>query len=1773
MRDATLDTVPVTTTAARKFGTFLGVYTPSILTILGVIMYQRLGWVVGQAGLSGALAVVLLAHVISVTTGLSVASIATNHTVRTGGNYYIISRSLGLSVGGAIGIALYLALALSVSLYLIGFAEAFIAGTGWKPLPDEADSIRAIGTAGLVMLAALTLWSTDVALKSQLFVLAAIVLSLVAVVFGPSIEEDVAFGATAATASADIDFAVVFAVFFPAVTGFTAGVGMSGDLRDPKRSIPLGTMLAIATGLGIYIGLVLLLDARAPREVLQQDYNVLRRLAFEPNLVTAGVFAATLSSALGSMLGAPRTLQALAFDGVVPERLGRGDKEPRIALAFTLLIAEAGILVAELAVVGAVISMFFLTCYGFICLACGLERWASPDFRPQFRVPVAVSLFGAMAAFLVMFQIDALAMLAALVIMTALYAFLKRRQLVLGAGDTWGGVWSAVVRVGLMRLQQSSSREAQRNWRPNMLVAGRNRGRSPALDFGRWLVGDRGILTHVHLVEGKESPPRVDRSLEADYPGVFGRIQGVRDVYDAIPTLAANFGLVGMETNTVLLGWPREASRRGAYPDMIERLLALDLSVLMLRFDEERGFGKRERIDIWWDGEAPTGPLMLTLAHLLLSSSVWKRARVRVLVNGRAGQDVVRTERALAAIIQDARVRAEAVVLPPVGSRSALAERIRQESSRADLVLLHAVSPEAGEGFVAANDQLMSSLGTTLLVRPSEFFAQKARVFEPGTTDLHGAAQARISVPSPAPPLLEPLGRFEQRLSEGTERFAQTFDAPSWSEERALFAALEGAVTEIRKLEPRLPKRGDRLASARALVEWARSRFTSSLGARFEQPFSVEGKRREEGGGWERRLRAALERVGSDVADAIRSLPETVDIHTDLVEWHPTPNDGLVARARKLAVRARMRLFASGPPARRVWIRRPAAEHFRHRLGPLLEEVIRTSGVRRETGLAWSRRLVTETLRFFDRLMAELDRRDDEDFDVQAFSEVVDRQLEGLEARVEEERVRLFALERAPLDQLSEGLSASASELSRAWAGGRPSSAAAARPRSADSVGAWAEHHRALTDLARLDLQLEACAADARRSTATVATRVRREAQQGPLASIDRAVEVMRRVGALSEQWEASEATRAAEGEASAPSRRESHAEASPATSDLTADSETQTADLPSEGAPDAALDGAAIADLMARAADELRQTFDRPYRPPVQELVEGLLASLGRGAERILPSVVIPTETAIEQALAGQPNRAFVSVGAQRNAQTFLERRVVDPARALLDQLPKAVRSAEDVLVDAARLVAFELEQVGATSQRRGDEIEEAGTLALGGTLEERIQRLAAARDELDRFLDEVDRALLLEAPSSLEQIRASVYGATAGSGTKPVRPTGVQALRWWMTRAEATRARLRAVADRLQGAPTPSVELPAGNLVDEITRLREALAPDAAVQAQLPLLYRRMFGRAALETRDLVRGRAAELDALDVLYRRWQAGAAGAVAIVGPPRSGRTTLANVWTRSVDASVFRVTAPSGDASTSDLNAAVAAAVGARQGRSAEGALRAVAPGAIIVVDELGPWLERSPDGLGALRAWLRLFRRLGDRHVFLVASTPWAFRFADLAADASHAFLGVVPSGSLSADALAEALFLRQRTSDFELEMGGAKRFAARSRAGRRQLDRLRGRARGNIGEAVDLWRRSVVEVTERRIRIDVRPEPNLSALDGLPDGWRVALAAVALHRTVTTGKLSRVLRCSREDAASLLQDLARAALVQERGAAWELDPLLQAPVLRVLQKGGLLS
>ena len=257
------------------FGTFQGVYTPSILTIIGVVMYLRFGWMLGNVGLATSLIIVTIGSAITLLTGFSISALATNMRMKGGGAYFMLSRSFGVEAGAAMGLPLALAQAIGVSFYVAGFSEAFV--NSGLPFVGSWDP-RYVGFATLSVLAAVSTMSADIALKSQYFIMGAIAFSLVSFFLG-SAPADLTAPAPE-TVPDSSGFWAVFAVFFPAVTGILSGVGMSGDLKNPSRSIPLGTIAAVLTGYAVYMAIpVFLAGYVSDSAVLKTDSMIFAKCA------------------------------------------------------------------------------------------------------------------------------------------------------------------------------------------------------------------------------------------------------------------------------------------------------------------------------------------------------------------------------------------------------------------------------------------------------------------------------------------------------------------------------------------------------------------------------------------------------------------------------------------------------------------------------------------------------------------------------------------------------------------------------------------------------------------------------------------------------------------------------------------------------------------------------------------------------------------------------------------------------------------------------------------------------------------------------------------------------------------------------------------------------------------------------------------------------------------------------------------------------------------------------------------------------------------------------------------------------------------------------------------------------------------------------------------------------------------------------------------------------------------------------------------------------
>ena len=722
------------TNITGRFGTFTGVFTPNILTILGLILFLRMEFVTGQAGLFGALIIVVMGNLISLLTGLSLSAIATNMTVRAGGNYYIISRSLGLEIGGAIGIPLYLSQAISVAFYIIGFTEALLTVEFFQQFDP-----RIISTIVTVVFIAVAYVGADFALRIQYFILAILMFGLGSFFVGAIM----GFGSVETPAlypnfSEGVNFWVVFAIFFPAVTGIEVGVSLSGDLKDPSRSIPLGTIGSILFTAVIYILVIIMFAYNLTSEQLLGDSLAMRRIAFIPDAILAGVWASTLSSALGSVLAAPRTLQAIANDGVVPRWVASnmGSKtEPRMAVLITGVIAFVVIWAGDLNAVAPIISMFFLNTYGMVNLTSAIEKLVdNPSYRPRFRIPWWISMIGALGCYSAMFLINTPATIVAIVVSYGFFIYLQRRSIESTWGDVRSGVWFAMSRWSLLNLEKS--RFTVKNWRPNMLVfTGQPHNRQQLVEMAQWLSLGRGLVTFYQLIIGNVSDIAKsgiqDKAREAireyianNHMSAFAEADIVPDFRTGATMVAQSHGIGGITVNSVLLGWSRTEQGREMHMHLLRDLVTLNRSVLFFNHHAERDFGKRQRMDIWWQGAGGNEDLMLLLAYLIERHPTWRTAQVRLIrsIDDEAG--VPDTTEHMNSLLRELRVDAEAVVVVNKDYQKPFVQVIREMAVDTDLTILGMGLPAKGEESAYAErlNELVQSVGSVLLVRNAETY-------------------------------------------------------------------------------------------------------------------------------------------------------------------------------------------------------------------------------------------------------------------------------------------------------------------------------------------------------------------------------------------------------------------------------------------------------------------------------------------------------------------------------------------------------------------------------------------------------------------------------------------------------------------------------------------------------------------------------------------------------------------------------------------------------------------------------------------------------------------------------------------------------------------------------------------------------------------------------------------------------------------------------------------------------------------------------------------
>jgi amino acid transporter len=643
-----------TSSSSKKFGT-APVFVTAISTILGAILFLRFGIAVGTLGFWGVILIILLGHLVTLPTALAISEIATNKRVEGGGEYFIISRSFGLNIGATIGIALYMSQAISVAFYVIAFTESF------SFLFANADASHAELYRKIISLSAMTILSiliikrgANLGVKALYFVAGILALSLVLFFIGKT---DYATATNFSLKTAEIrnmdKFFVYFAIIFPAFTGMTAGVGLSGDLKNPSKSIPLGTTLATIIGMITYFFVVYKLAGYASVEDLTNNQLIMSKIAVGGAIfIPLGLAASTISSALGSIMVAPRTLQALSLDNAFPLRFlnrwiskeRKRDKEPMNATIITILIAYIFVFMGSVDFVAQIISMFFLVTYGSLSLISFLNHFgSSPSYRPSFKSKWYFSLIGFIVSVWVMFKINTLYAILALISMTLIYLTINLyNKKYRGFEGIYANAIYQLSRNLQIFIQKKRTSKNYMEWRPSAICISKNSfKRDGAFLLLDWISYKFGFGTYLHHIDGyysRSTHKQAKEELEILLQKVNDKNSNayVDTIISPSNTSAVAQaiqipGIAGMENNMIIFEYDKENPE--SIKDIIDNVSLVsagnfDIGILASSTKE---IEYKKGIHIWIRTiDAENANLLILLSFIILGHPSWRKSNIKI---------------------------------------------------------------------------------------------------------------------------------------------------------------------------------------------------------------------------------------------------------------------------------------------------------------------------------------------------------------------------------------------------------------------------------------------------------------------------------------------------------------------------------------------------------------------------------------------------------------------------------------------------------------------------------------------------------------------------------------------------------------------------------------------------------------------------------------------------------------------------------------------------------------------------------------------------------------------------------------------------------------------------------------------------------------------------------------------------------------------------------------------------------------------------------------
>lgn len=1701
----------------KKYNAFSGVFTPSLLTILGVIMYMRLGWVVGEAGLIAALGIIVLAHVISVTTGLSISSIATDKKIKTGGIYYILSRSLGMPMGGAIGIALFIGTALSISLYLIGFAESFLAIDAIREftgLAADINGFRIVGTVVILFLVIVAFISTSMAMKIQFFILITIALSLVSIALGFFQSPDISTSHISFSPNGDLPLEYIFAIFFPAVTGFTAGVAMSGDLKNPKSDIPKGTILAIGVGFMVYVVLAIAMSYFIPTDQLVSNYNILSKVAWLGPLVIAGVWGATLSSALGGILGGPRILQAISKDKMTPKIFGKGygeSNEPRNALLLIFFIAEAGILIGELDRIAEVVSMFYLASYGFINLSYVLEKWSSSDFRPTFKIHIAFGIVGFIASFGVMFKLNIAAMFASLLIMGLLYFLLKRKEIRSESGDVWQSVMGSIVRRTLAKLQGKTIEE--RNWKPNIILfSGGSKKRPHLLSFGKSIIGKYGILSNFDLHEKIDSNVLFTKYQQhiddpTDDRGVFTRRQSCKNIYEGIESIAQTYGFSGVEPNTVLMGWGRQAKNPKRFAQMLNHLSTLDLNILLMDYDKTNGFGEKKQIDIWWRGSGSHGNLSLTLIKFLSNSLDWNNASIRLLIVNYENHKMEMISKRAEEYLENMRIDAELKIINNEIEQKPFYDIMKAESQASDLVFLGVPEIEKGKEleFVNETNNLMLNIGSVVLVKASTTFKDLHLGIsidsapEEENEDIQVINKTDLqSVEASWPNNLivsHELRLLTKNITDDFTKYCSSLYQQIHKDHHALIHKIEHLYEQsLDSIASRSPKVDQDLQIQ--LVNRQRTKLLITIHKSIE--LYTDTQLLEQG----QLLETHLPLFIKDSKQYFSKLPKQLIIQYSKAELQPDINDTASQKRYKWW----HRIWTKEQTKYKLQFNKLLSENMLSEYEPFLLQHFKHFGLMQ---VQFAMELIKLSQTIDHSFISLSDQFTKSTIQTDSFKN--ERKTTADDFR------KIKQLNQEILDHLTQdfqsNLTKNSNKTCQLLNQIHPNSALVQddeeKPKSKDLSPilskipkSFARNQKLIYNATTTEVRLLALKAKIKAVIQKLAQDTKRKLKSEVVNVYQNYLDQLKSTSKDSENG-----------------------------IDINAINITNH-----------------ISNFYDESYRALNKTFTN--FPEHIEIFEA--EKLNNFEEKQFSNI------------------ASSEISAKQLIDYLIKNKIEAPLIKNLDQISHKVAESIASLNDAKRLISF------AMSHHEEDEVEVENnpteTIKEGQTkilLElDKIEELKDNIDfEADRLFSEISQMLsyysFVKTASNLKQYIHQQKKLNRYERLQSKFNQWVNYLKEQQANLIYTQSKALVLKKQMEH------DWPAENSVKQLLDLSYQLTPDATLMEQLPFYYKQLFSSNQVLNKDFWIGREEEISKAKIALQRYESGHKGAIGIVGQTGVGKSFFSYyIGTLTQTPKILNILPQfDGTPSLEDLNQAFQKA--SEQDSSIESILESLPKGSLIIFENLEYWWSNAQSQDDVLSYIFELISSRLDQHLFIVNSNDIVYKQVLKKKQYSDIFLDLIHLGNITSRDLKEIVLSRHNTSGLKLQMNNKLFIELSETKLARLFNKIHKITGGNIEASLQLWLTSVQKFENQSIEIQL-PEIDLQNLNSLDMDSRVILKQFVIHKRLNKHRLAQLIQEEVSDVKQKLQFLQRSGLIVKQKSHYQQNNYTKHYVTEFLiQKG----